>query len=255
MGVWPAMLNIYLCDDLKEHLEYYASIIKNFLLFKDWDTKLCGCFTDPFELLSVIKEKPSTGLYFLDIDLKSTINGFETAEQIRSIDPRGFIVFLTTHDEMQPLAFRYHIEAMDYILKDKPQDLKDNINHCVALAYERYQLTGSKKPDFISFHFKDQCINIPKQDIICIRISNNSHQIEVCTNDSIYYVHESLNNLESRLDNNFFRCHKSCIINLLHTLSIDKREHTITLSNSFKVPVSLRSLKPLLERYHAFLQL
>lgn len=243
------MLNIYLCDDIQSHVEYYAKIIKNFLLFKDWDIQISGTFTDPFALINSVRETATVGLYFLDIELETSINGFETAEQIRSIDPRGFIVFITTHDEMQPLAFHYRVEAMDYILKDNPQNVKTHLLHCVSLAYERYQLTGSKKPEFISFQLKNHCIHLPKQEIISICASTIPHQVEICTANSIYHVYETLNDLETRLNSDFFRCHKSCIVNLTQIRSINKKEHLITMSNGICVPVSLRNLKPLLEQY------
>lgn len=59
---------------------------------------------DPYEFIEYIKENTASGIYFLDVDLKSDINGIQLAEQIREYDPRGFIVFITTHAEMSYLT-------------------------------------------------------------------------------------------------------------------------------------------------------
>ena len=52
-----------------------------------------------------------TGIYFLDVDLKSDINGIKLGSKIREKDTRGFIIFTTTHLEMSYFAFKYKVEA------------------------------------------------------------------------------------------------------------------------------------------------
>ena len=51
--------------------------------------------SNPYELLDTIENKDYTGIYFLDIDLNSNINGIDLAKKIRCYDPRGFIIFVT----------------------------------------------------------------------------------------------------------------------------------------------------------------
>lgn len=46
------------------------------------------------------------------------MNGFELAQEIRKFDPRGFIIFITTHAELSYMTFTYKVEALDYIIKD-----------------------------------------------------------------------------------------------------------------------------------------
>ncbi|MBA5760556.1 response regulator, partial [Escherichia coli] len=66
---------------------------------------------DPFELVSRMPRHQGMGLYFLDIDLgQPDMNGFELAQEIRKFDPRGFIIFITTHAELSYMTFTYKVE-------------------------------------------------------------------------------------------------------------------------------------------------
>ena len=76
-----------------------------------------------FSLLEKIKETGEVGIYFLDIDLKTDMTGLTLAQEIRKYDPRGFIIFITTHSEMSYMTFIYKLEALDFILKDDPEEL------------------------------------------------------------------------------------------------------------------------------------
>lgn len=74
---------------------------------------------NPDELIKQLKKSENTGLYFLDIDLKSNKNRIMLAKEIQEYNPRGFIVFITSHSEMSFITFQY-LEALDFILKDEP---------------------------------------------------------------------------------------------------------------------------------------
>ena len=51
-------------------------------------------------------------------DLGADINGINLGEEIRQLDPTGYIIFITTHAELSHLTFKYKVEALDYIIKD-----------------------------------------------------------------------------------------------------------------------------------------
>ena len=58
------------------------------------------------------------------------MTGLTLAQEIRKYDPRGFIIFVTTHSEMSYMTFIYKLEALDFILKDEPKELPKIILHC-----------------------------------------------------------------------------------------------------------------------------
>lgn len=107
------MLSIFVCEDNNEQREKFTKIIQNLILIENFDMELKLSTSKPDDILDYLAENDVSGLYFLDIDLKSSINGIELASMIRQYDPRGFIVFITTHSEMSYLTFIYKVEAMD----------------------------------------------------------------------------------------------------------------------------------------------
>ena len=54
-------------------------------------------------------------LYLLDLEIDGERErGFQVAQQVREQDPFTSIVFVSTHSEALPLAFRYHLSALDF---------------------------------------------------------------------------------------------------------------------------------------------
>ena len=95
------MLSIYICDDIIEITSQFEKYIKKYLLCRDDDMELVCAATTPGEDLDILSMKGqcNTGLYFLDVDLKSSMDGFQLAARIRDKDPNGFIVFITDDGE------------------------------------------------------------------------------------------------------------------------------------------------------------
>lgn len=99
------MLNVYVCEDNPKQLKSIETIINDFIIIHNLDMQITLATTKPDELLRNVSDSPQTGMYFLDVDLKSNMNGLTLAKEIRKYDPRGFIVFITTHAELTYLTF------------------------------------------------------------------------------------------------------------------------------------------------------
>lgn len=132
------MLKVFICEDNKEERERFSKIISDIILIENYDIELELVSSNPNELINHIAKNDFSGLYFLDIDLKSEINGIELAAKIRKYDSRGFIVFITTHAEMSYLTFIYKVEAMDYIIKDDYNRIRERIGQCIEDANTKY---------------------------------------------------------------------------------------------------------------------
>ncbi len=85
------MLNIFVCEDNDVQRRNIVEIIQNTVLIEELDMQLVLDAGDPYVLLEKVRTSQSTGVYFLDIDLSSNMNGMKLAQQIRLYDPRGFI--------------------------------------------------------------------------------------------------------------------------------------------------------------------
>ena len=94
------MLDIFVCEDDTVQRQTIVQTIENTVLIEELDMQLVLDAGDPFVLLEKVKTSQNTGIYFLDIDLNSNMNGMKLAQQIRLSDPRGFIIFITAHSEL-----------------------------------------------------------------------------------------------------------------------------------------------------------
>lgn len=83
------MLDIFVCEDNEVQRRTIVQIIQNTVLIEELDMQLVLDAGDPYILLERVKTSQNTGIYFLDIDLGSNMNGLKLAQQIRLYDPGG----------------------------------------------------------------------------------------------------------------------------------------------------------------------
>lgn len=241
------MLLIHLCDDQKEHLQRLSKIIQNIITFECLDMKLASAVATPEELLEEIKLSSKPALYFLDVDLKTDMNGMELAAEIRKFDPLGYIVFITTHDEMAPLTFRYKVEAMDYIIKEKIDEIAKKIRECMIYALKQYALPSNSSHRAIAIQVEDKVIMIPQNDIIMVESSMQAHKITIYTEDSATDITSTIRAIKEQLDDHFFKCSKSCLVNIKRIAQLEKKRRIIFMDNGKECTISVRQMKNLEE--------
>lgn len=249
------MLQIYLCEDNNNQLIYFEKVIRDYILIEELDMEIVCASADPHEILKAQEKIHGSGLYFLDIELNSDMDGFCLAEKIRQKDPRGYIVFITTHSELSYIPFERHVEAMDYILKNYPDQLPSRMIKCMKRALELYSSPQNDTPKTLSLKIGSRYVYVPVQDIYCIRASENEHKLLLLTDYSVYEFYDTLQNILTRLYSSFYLCHKSCIVNLHYVREIDKSTYTLHLKNGQSCPLSVRNyfaVKKLLNKYTSY---
>ncbi|MGL6184538.1 MAG: LytR/AlgR family response regulator transcription factor [Clostridium chrysemydis] len=242
------MFNIFICEDNKEQLDKIHKIIYNTILIENYDMEITLATKNPSELLEYLKSnKIKLGIYFLDIDLSSEINGIQLAEEIRKNDPSGLIIFVTTHAEMSFLTFKYKIEAMDYIIKDNFEDLRNRIKECLIYANKKYSKETS--PDKIfSLRVEDKIMNINHNDIIYFETSKTIHRIIAHCKDRQIEFYGKMKNLELELkEYDFCRCHTSYIINKKKVIEINRKDRVALMNNGDECLISVRGIKLLIK--------
>ncbi|MFG6369815.1 MAG: response regulator [Lachnospiraceae bacterium] len=146
------MLSIFVREDNAAQRKTIVQIIQNTVSIEELNMQFVLDTKDPYLLLEEVKTSQNTGIYFLDIDWNSSMNGMKLAQQIRLFDPRGFIVFISAHSELSYMTFQYWVEAMDFVLKDNPAEVKVKIRECLLNAMERYMLRTNKVHSLFFFH-------------------------------------------------------------------------------------------------------
>lgn len=114
--------SIGVCDDEREYRELAEAELRRAACKCGIEIELKS-FSSGKELLYYIKNNKAPDLLFLDIDM-SEMNGMEAAKQIRELDEKQLIAFLTEHEEyvfesfkVQPFRFiRKHVMEMELFL-------------------------------------------------------------------------------------------------------------------------------------------
>lgn len=240
------MLNIYLCEDNPKQLQKLVDYVEKCILIEDYDLSLRCATRYPEELLKAIPGMNGTGLYFLDIDLNANMNGLALAQKIRKLDTRGFIVFVTTHSEMAYMTFTYKVETLDYIIKDDFSKLQQKMHQCIIDAYLRYSSPNNinQKTFTVTSGGKEYCV--PLEDIIFFETSETIHKVLLHSENRIIEFYAKLKDVELSLDDRFYRCHRSFIINRHKIKEINLKEHVVIMKNDAVCFASSKLIKNLI---------
>lgn len=244
------MLNVILCEDNKKQRERFESIIKAIIEKNNLSAQFAVSAESPEEVIKYLDAaNEGTGIYFLNIDFKSNMNGLELAKIIRKYDNDGYIIFITTHSEMTPLVFKYKIEAMDFIIKDDFNSMKSQIEECLLEACSKQLRVVSKRNDFLTVEAERKFINIDLNEILFFETADKNHKIRLHTLDSNIEFYSTMKELEERLKDDFCRTHRSYIVNLKNIKEVDKSKFTITMINDETCYISVRYMKEFLKRW------
>jgi two-component system response regulator AgrA len=212
---------------------------------EELDMELVLDAKDPYVLLEKVKTNQDTGIYFLDIDLNSNMNGMKLAQQIRLFDPRGFIIFITAHSELSFMTFQYRVEAMDFVLKDNPAEMKVKIGECLLNAMERYTLQTNKIHKVYTIQAGGRKFSIDYDDIFFFETSSNIHKVILHAKDRQIEFCSTMKELTSTLDGNFVRCHRSFLVNKNNIKEVDEKNRIIYFANGETCLTSTRMMKEL----------
>lgn len=241
------MLKVFLCEDNKEQILRLEKYIRDIIIIEDLDMVFELATDNPDVILDKIKENSRNGIYILDIDLKSYINGIELADQIRRYDSNGFIIFITSHSEMTYLTFMYRIEAMDYIVKTSWKTIKDRIKQCLVDANHRYNSINDSEQKVFSLNIGDKVLGFEHKSIVFIETSINTHKLILHSEDREVEFYGKMKDVEIALGEDFIRTHKSYLVNRNKVEKVDKIKKIIYFNNGESCLASVRLIKNILK--------
>lgn len=236
-------MKIFVCEDDQRQREHMVSIIKNYIMIEEKPMELTLATNNPYEVLEQSKELNDIGCYFLDIQLEADMNGIKLASEIRKHDPVGNIIFVTSHSELTYLTFVYKVAAMDFIFKDDPSELKMRIIDCLETAHTRLKLLSKESNvDTIELKRGSNSVYVQYDDIMFFESSTKSHRLIAHLDNRQIEFYGNLKEL-AQLDERFFRCHNSFVINRHNIESIDSKERIVYFKNGENCFASVRNVK------------
>ncbi len=221
MVVLVLLIRIAVCDDEEIMLLKLKAQINNYMEHQN----------DKFQVFSflsaeaLLKSDVIFDIIFLDIQLGG-ITGMEAAQRLRENGSESFIIFITALNDYVYNAFE--VEASDYLLKPvRDERLSRTMDRILNYIERRGQnsLIIKKETSLKTIRFEDilYCEAISRK----IFVHTKREQID-------YYF--KIGELEKQLGCDFFRCHRSYLVNLKYVCGYE--EGMTILENGERIPVS-----------------
>lgn len=219
------MIRIAICDDCTAFLNQTKFMLDH------WDAPVASSITtelfeDGDALLSAHVQKPFD-IILLDI-VMPLLNGIEAARELREKDKTVKIVFLTSSAEYA--VDSYTVKASNYLLKPvNPDSLFACLDELLA------EIRNVSK--HIIVRSVDATHRIPLADIEHIEAQLKHVAFFMKDNRSVeslepFYTYENT----LMLDDGFFKCHRSYIVNIHH---IDNYTHSeIVMRSGRRIPIA-----------------
>ena len=234
------MLTAIIIDNELNSQEYLKNLIDKYFSSQ---IHIFGIVSTIAEGVKLIKSL-NPDIIFLDIEM-SEENEFKFFEYFNG-EGNFEAVFTTAHKKYATSAIKN--DAFDFLIK--PIDKIDLLS--LIKKYEK-KIQERKKNNSSVFDFKNN--NLPKiplptlygikyiDEYMFLYAKADGSYSEINTIDGkTITLSKSLKEFEAMTNNyNFFRVHKSYIINLLHVSELIKKdEYFILLKNNIKIPLSIR---------------
>ena len=217
------ILKLAICDDEQNQIEYVASLVLSWGA-NEGHTCVIDSFPAAEAFLFEYEENNTYDILLLDIEM-GTMNGIDLAKNIRETNDTVQIIFITGFPDF--IAEGYEVSALHYLMKpvseEKLHAVLDKAAANLAKSEKRLCITYDRQTDFI-----------PLSQITYIEAQKQ--YVEIHTSDALYRMKSSLTDVETQLDEYFFKCQRSFIVNLRYVMRI--KNDCVVLKDTSEVPIS-----------------
>jgi len=216
-------MRIAVIDDQPADRDYIAALVSRWA--KDRDTAVTAIpFPSAEAFLFDYSEDRDFDILLLDIEM-GAINGVELAKTVRAENDAVQMVFITGFPDF--IAEGYEVSALHYLMKpvdrDKLFSVLDRAAANLEKAERRLRVTFERRTDYVPFS-KILYLEAQKQ------------YVRIVTEREEYRMKASLAETAAQLDEFFFPCQRSFIVNLRHVARI--LPDRVVLKNGAEVPIS-----------------
>ncbi|MGL6105143.1 LytR/AlgR family response regulator transcription factor [Romboutsia sp.] len=216
------MFRIVVCEDENIFRSFLVEAISDVFIEKSIDLEIME-YSSGEALFDNYPE--NIDIFFLDIEMNK-LSGMDVAKKLREHDTNVEIIFTTAVSGY--LEQGYEVRAYRYLIKPfEKDDLKRHLLACISDIL-------SKRENYLVLEGKGILYKIDIDNITYIEVLQRN--ITVHTLDDKYTIKMSISNIEKKLKNyNFYRSHRSYLINLKYVQSISSN---MAIVNNDEVPIS-----------------
>ena len=215
-------LSIAVCDDDETDLRYITGLVGAWAERARIPVSV-RTFPSAEAFLFHYEENRDFDILLLDVEM-GKLNGMDLARQIRAQDSCVQIVFITGYSDF--MAEGYDVSALHYLMKPvKPGKFEEVLSRAADLCrQERPFLLVTSERETIRVFFDD-----------IYYAESQGHYMLLYTREAQYRVRLTVSGLLEQLDQGFYRCGRSFVVNLRHVCRITKSE--VFLDNHSSLPL------------------
>lgn len=226
-------MSVIICDDLAEDRSCLQAAVQEYGRRQSCQLEVQTCASGE-ELLS--RWSPNRwDLVLLDIFMDG-LSGVETARRLRERDDKCEIVFVTSSQAHGVVS--YDLRVLDYLVKPVSREaLFNTLDWFVQLRWERLRtLKVLSEWEEIQILLREICF-----------IEVQQHSVLIHVGKKVIRARRGITEIEREIESpDFFRCHRSYLVNLGHVRGIDKND--FLMDNGLKAPISLPNRQPARQR-------
>lgn len=230
-------MNIAICDDERRVREGIKRILEESSLEVSVRT-----FSSGRELIEAVCQNYLPDIVLLDIAMEG-MDGMETAKRLREISDM-LLIFVTGVKEQVFQAF--DVGAFHYLLK--PVE-KDKLLSVVARAAAEIR-KNKNAPKSMLIKVAGGYRKVNRDDILYAE--SDGRKIILHTKQEIMEFYGKMEELEKRLGEGFYRCHRSYLVSLAQVREYDST--SIVINNGEQIYLAKRKYPEFVQIYCKFLQ-
>jgi len=238
-------MNFVVYEKKAQFVETYKHIIAKLMVSTNLIYQIIEVSSFNSETKKNILSLDGNNIYILDIDMEDK-SGIDVAREIRESGDWHSPIILMTNEKGNAIGNISKILMIDLIAKD--EFFMDKLHSALIVAL---QIVNQKKSFCFITH--GELYQLPHQDILYIEKCLNNNLSYIVTKRDKYPIRQTIQYLENifEKDVNFFKLHRSFIVNLENIKHINFETGMITFAKDKQALVSRANKKIIKEKLKA----
>ena len=216
-------MRIAVIDDQPADRDYIAALVTRWAI--DRDTVVTAVpFPSAEAFLFAYSEDRDFDILLLDIEMSGE-DGISLAKRLRQEGCAAEIVFVTSHFELAGEG--YEVDALHYLVKPISQE---KLSAVLTKAADRLKAA----PPSIVISSEGETVRLTERELLYAEAF--LHYLVLHTKERDYRIKETLGDFAGRLSEDFFRIHRSVLVNLRRIVKITRTD--VTLDSGDVLPVA-----------------
>lgn len=228
-----------ICDDDLLQVEVLKNYIDEMELVHNYEV-----FQSFEQLMFAIDNGKRYDVLLMDIEWNQERNGIDYAVQVNEKRPECQIIFFSNYTKYSQDIFREQLNLCGFLIKpvdrEHFQDMLERAKNRLMEAKKNQLIIRNRNVTYVFFTYQ------------LLYIESSAHQVIIHADREDIECYEKLSNLESRLDNNFAKCHKSFLVNMDRIRRITGS--TIIFDNDVQINMSRQKAEEFKRTYFDYIQ-